>query len=63
MSHFAFLQTEWHALHEAAVKGEGLVNGDACVTHVYPLEEFREAMTRKPGPEEVQIKVMLDPRL
>lgn len=41
----------------------GLVDGDACVTHVYPLEEFPEAIMRKPGPEEVQIKVMLDPRL
>lgn len=41
----------------------GLIDGDACVTHVYPLEAFREAITRKPDPDEVQIKVMLDPRL
>ena len=35
MSHFAFLQTEWHALHEAAVKAEGLVNGDARASCFY----------------------------
>lgn len=41
----------------------GLIDGDACVTHVYPLEDFRDAIRRKPEPGEVQIKVMLDPRL
>jgi threonine dehydrogenase-like Zn-dependent dehydrogenase len=41
----------------------GLINGDACVTHVYPLEGFRDALQRKPAADEVQIKVMLDPRL
>src|SRR5450759_607451 len=35
MSHFAFLQTEWHALHDAAVKAEGLVNGDARASCFY----------------------------
>lgn len=41
----------------------GRIDGDACVTHVYPLEDFESALTRGPGPDEVQIKVMLDPRL
>ena len=40
----------------------GKINGDACVTHVYPLTEFEDAITRKAAPDEVQIKVMLDPR-
>ena len=35
MSHFAFLQTEWHALHDAAVKAEGLVYGDARASCFY----------------------------
>ena len=41
----------------------GKINGDACVTHVYPLAEFEAALTRTAAPDEVQIKVMLDPRL
>lgn len=41
----------------------GKIDGDACVTHVYPLEEFEAALTRRPDPDELQIKVMLDPRL
>lgn len=40
----------------------GKINGDACVTHVYPLRDFEEALTRRPEPGELQIKVMLDPR-
>ena len=41
----------------------GLIDGDACVTHVYPLEGFAEALERRQEPGEVQIKVVLDPRL
>ena len=41
----------------------GRIDGDACVTHVYPLEAFEEALIRRPDPDEVQIKVLLDPRL
>lgn len=41
----------------------GLIDGDACVTHVLPLQDFEAALTRKPAPGEVQIKVALDPRL
>ncbi len=41
----------------------GLVDGDTCVTHRFPLEEFKEAMTRRPDPDELQIKVVLDPRI
>ncbi|WP_319531270.1 zinc-binding dehydrogenase [uncultured Cohaesibacter sp.] len=41
----------------------GLINGDACVTHRYPLEEFEAALNRKQQPGEVQIKVVLDPQL
>jgi len=40
----------------------GLIDGDACVTHVLPLEAFSEALTRKPETGEVQIKVALNPR-
>ena len=39
----------------------GLIDGDACVTHAYPLEEFQAALTRKPAEDEVQIKVILEP--
>lgn len=35
MSHFAFLQTEWSLLHEAAVKAEGMVNTDARAACFY----------------------------
>ena len=41
----------------------GKIDGDACVTHVYSLAEFKHAITRTAAPDEVQIKVMLDPRL
>ncbi|SUZ31811.1 Erythritol/L-threitol dehydrogenase [Roseibaca ekhonensis] len=41
----------------------GLIDGDACVTHVMPLDAFEEGLTRKPDAGEVQIKVALDPRL
>lgn len=41
----------------------GLIDGDACVTHAYPLDAFEEAITRKPAPGEAQVKVILDPRL
>ena len=39
----------------------GLILGDPCVTHAYALEAFEEALTRKPDPDEVQIKVILEP--
>jgi L-iditol 2-dehydrogenase len=39
----------------------GLVDGDACVTHRFALEEFEAALTRKAEPGEVQIKVILEP--
>ncbi len=39
----------------------GLIDGEACVTHAYPLEEFEAAITRKPAPGEVQIKVIFEP--
>jgi L-iditol 2-dehydrogenase len=41
----------------------GKINGDICVTHVYPLGAFEEALTRRSDTDELQIKVMLDPRL
>ncbi len=41
----------------------GLVDGDACVTHRYPLEGFRDALERRPDPDEVQIKIVLDPHM
>lgn len=39
----------------------GMIDGDVCVTHSYPLEAFEEALTRKPATDELQIKVVLDP--
>jgi 2-desacetyl-2-hydroxyethyl bacteriochlorophyllide A dehydrogenase len=39
----------------------GRIDGDACVTHVYPLEAFEEALDRVPEPGELQIKVAFDP--
>ncbi len=39
----------------------GLIDGDACVTHRYPLEQFVEALERRPAEDELQIKVVLDP--
>ncbi|WP_036235674.1 alcohol dehydrogenase catalytic domain-containing protein [Martelella sp. AD-3] len=41
----------------------GLVDGDACVTHRYPLDRFEEALERRPEPDEVQIKIILDPQM
>ncbi|MEM6371859.1 MAG: alcohol dehydrogenase catalytic domain-containing protein [Pseudomonadota bacterium] len=41
----------------------GKINGNACVTHVYPLEDFEAALMRTPDPGELQIKVMLDPTM
>ncbi len=41
----------------------GKIDGDACVTHVYALEAFETALTRRPDPDELQIKIMLDPTL
>lgn len=41
----------------------GLIDGDACVTHVYPLEAFEEALDRTQQPGEVQVKIILDPKL
>lgn len=40
----------------------GRIDGDACVTHRLPLDSFEEALARKADPDEVQIKVVLDPR-
>ena len=39
----------------------GLIDGDACVTHRYALEDFEEALDRKPAPGELQIKVIFEP--
>jgi len=41
----------------------GLVDGDACVTQTYALADFQQALDRKPAPDELQIKVIFDPRL
>ena len=41
----------------------GLIDGDACVTHIYPLESFEEALDRTQQPGEVQVKIILDPKL
>ncbi|WP_299547354.1 alcohol dehydrogenase catalytic domain-containing protein [uncultured Tateyamaria sp.] len=41
----------------------GKINGDACVTHVSALDAFEAALTRRPEPGELQIKVILDPRM
>ncbi|WOI56283.1 zinc-binding dehydrogenase [Palleronia sp. LCG004] len=40
----------------------GLVDGDACVTHTFPLAEFEAGLTRVADPDELQIKVVLDPK-
>ncbi|SDW65762.1 zinc-binding dehydrogenase [Roseicitreum antarcticum] len=39
----------------------GLIDGDACVTHSYLLEDFEAAIVRSPDPDEVQIKVIFEP--
>ena len=39
----------------------GRIDGDACVTHAFPLDAFEEALTRTPEPGELQIKVILEP--
>ncbi len=39
----------------------GKINGDACVTHAFPLEEYETALTRVAAPGELQIKVILEP--
>ncbi len=39
----------------------GLIDGDACVTHTYALEEMEQAFNKTPGPDEVQIKVVFAP--
>lgn len=39
----------------------GLIDGDACVTHSYALEDFRDAIERRAGPGEAQVKVVLTP--
>ncbi|MCO5158670.1 MAG: alcohol dehydrogenase catalytic domain-containing protein [Aquamicrobium sp.] len=41
----------------------GLIDGEACVTQVYPLEAFEEALDRQPIPGVLQVKVIFDPRL
>ena len=48
---------------EIDLMGRGPIDGDACVTHVYPPEAFEEALDRKPRPGEVRVEVILDPRL
>lgn len=40
-----------------------LIDGDACVTHQFSLEQFETAITHKPDDEELQIKVILNPDL
>lgn len=37
------------------------IDANACVTHCFPLEEFETALTRKPEPGGLQIKVVLSP--
>lgn len=39
----------------------GLIDGDACVTHRYGLEDFEAALDRKPAEGELQIKVIFEP--
>ena len=39
----------------------GLIDGDAAVTHAYPLEEFAEALDRTARPGEAQVKVVFKP--
>ncbi len=39
----------------------GLIDGDACVTHKYTLEDFEDALDRKPAQDELQIKVIFEP--
>jgi threonine dehydrogenase-like Zn-dependent dehydrogenase len=41
----------------------GIIDADKCVTHIYPLEEFEEAINRKPEGGEAQVKVAIDPHL
>lgn len=45
MSNFAFLQTEWPLLHEAAVKAEGMVNTDARAACFYARRTLEIAVT------------------
>lgn len=39
----------------------GLIDGDACVTHTFPLDEFERALERRPAEDEAQVKVVLTP--
>ena len=39
----------------------GLIDGDACVTQSYALEDFAAALDRQPEPDELQIKVVFKP--
>jgi L-iditol 2-dehydrogenase len=39
----------------------GLIDGDACVTHHYQLEDFEAALDCKPAEGELQIKVVFEP--
>ena len=39
----------------------GLIDGDACVTHAYRLEDMDDALNRSQGADEVQIKVVFKP--
>jgi len=42
---------------------KGLINGDAVVTHLYPLEKFAEAIELEDKPGEPRVKVAFDPAL
>lgn len=41
----------------------GLINGDAVVTHVFPLEQMVEALELPKSDNEAQVKVVFDPAL
>jgi L-iditol 2-dehydrogenase len=41
----------------------GLINGDAVVTHLFPLEQMTEALELPKSDTEAQIKVVFDPTL
>lgn len=44
-----------------ALLARGLIDGDACVTHSFRLEDMDEAFNRTPELDEVQIKVVFRP--
>lgn len=45
MSNFAFLQSEWSSIHEAALKAEGFVNTDARTSCVYARRTLELAVS------------------